>query len=107
MPLAMASAPRPDDPPGAAHAASPWATQVSEAEPVRLPAANAPAQLPLFPSSALPPAPSRAARARLPGRIKALLGKARAADAPAPDPGGPSDPAWPDSFFDAEAGREP
>ena len=103
----MASTPRPDDPSGAAHAASPWAAQVSEAEPVRLPAANAAAQLPLFPSIDLPPAAPRAARARLPGRIKALLGKARAAPAPAPDRGALPNSAWPDSFFDADAGREP
>ena len=100
----MASPPRPADP-FAARVASPWAARVSEAEPAQLPAASAPAQLPLFPSSDLPPAPPRAARARLPGRIKALLGKARAA--PAPDSATPSRSAWPDSFFDADAGREP
>ena len=105
MPLAMAPPPRPAVPSGEAHAASPWAAQVSEAEPVRLPAANAPAQMPLFPSSDLPPAAPRAARARLSGRIKALLGNAHAA--PAPAPGGLPGSPWPDSFFDADAGHAP
>ena len=101
MPLAMASTPRPDGASGAAHAVPPGAAQVGEAEPVRLPTANAPAQSPLFPSSDLPPAAPRAARARLPGRIAALLGKA---PAPAPDRGALPQPAWPDSFFDSDAG---
>ena len=104
MPPAMASPPRPGDASAAAHEASPWAAQVSEAEPARLPGANTPAQLPLFPSSGLPPAAPRAARARLSGGIKALLGKARAA--PAPDRALPHS-AWPDSFFDADAGGQP
>ena len=60
----MASTPRPADPSGAVHAASPRAAQVSEAEAGQAAATNAPAQLPLFPLSDLP----RAARARLPGR---------------------------------------
>ena len=37
MPLAMASTPRPDVPSGAAHVASPWAAQVSEADAGRKP----------------------------------------------------------------------
>ena len=77
---------------------------MSEAGPAPLPVASAPAQLPLFTAGGL----ARAApRARLPGRLEALLDKRGAVLAPAPDATSPPGSSWPDRFFDANAGRAP
>jgi hypothetical protein len=103
MPLPMVSTPRSDDPAGTARPLPSWVDEVSEGYPVPLPGASA--QLPLFPPSELPPAAPRARRPRLPGRLKALLGTPRAA--PSPDTSGLLGASWPDSFFDADACREP
>ena len=103
MPLPMASTPRLDDPAGGSPAVPSWAAEVTEAGPAPLPVASASGQLPLFTAGDLAPA---APRARLPRRIKALLDKRGAAPTPAPDTTSPPGSSWPDSFFDADAGRD-
>ena len=103
MPLSMASSPRPDEPTSASDAAPSWAADVTEAGPAPRPVVDASTQLPLFHSNALEPAPPGTRAARLPGRLKALLGGSRTPPAPnpAPDTRGLPSSTWPDSFFDS------
>ena len=104
----MASTPHSDSPAGAPLAVPSWAAEASEAGPAPRPVVNAPAQLPLFATTELAPAAPRVRRARLPGRIEALLKKGRAAPSatPPPDTGTLPGSSWPDSFFDADPGRD-
>jgi hypothetical protein len=102
MTLPANRSPLADDPSRPEGTTPSWAADMAEADPARLQGvAAAPQQMPLFHADDLAPAsaPARPRRARLPGRLKALL------SAPA-SPGSNDLPnlSWPDSFFDVSAG---
>jgi hypothetical protein len=99
----MPASSRPEVRPGSTAPA--WTADVTEAASAAGPVASS--QLPLFPSGELAQAAPLARRTRLHAGIKALLTRRRcepAATAPAASPPGSS---WPDSFFGADAAREP
>ena len=102
MQLPMATLPRPGEPAGASDAVPSWAADVTEPEPAPRPV-DAAAQLPLFHPNDLEPAAARTRRARLPSRLKALLGLSRVQPVPTPtsDTGVLPSSSWPDSFFDS------
>ena len=103
MPLPMATLPRPGEPTGASDAVPSWAADVTEAG-LRPVVVDAAAQLPLFHPNDLEPVAPGTRRARLPGRLKALLGVSRRQPVPTPDTGVLPSASWPDSFFDVRPG---
>ena len=107
MPLPQPTAPHPDDPTGSSDATPSWAADMAEADSAQSPlAASAATQLPLFaPRELAAPAP----HARLRAGFKSLLTVRRPAPATAAASANSTLPgaSWPDSFFDADAAREP
>ncbi len=94
------SAPNRNEPTGSPAPATTWAAEMAEAPAATTPRPP-PGQMALFPPDELAPAPPRTRRARLPGRIKALL---TAIETPTQRPAtGLVAASWPDSFFDVAA----